>query len=245
MYNNNRYLQMTPNSKKLILICISIIFILLTAQVSSAISASQKESSAENNDDTDENELTLNILRYGPDGSVEHVTVNTELNEDGDLQEQVNKICHKLFENDFEMQNYVKEQTKNTNSSGTPFVSRFGIVSVESSGMGKHVKTKGLFEKLLKIIPLRLRLTRVMVKFCHPTIFCDYSNDATANTTMYPLIRAILGGNVTDNVKGNHTIFVRGFVGFASWIGRQSSSPFDVLPRSLTGIARTVICKRI
>jgi hypothetical protein len=88
-----------------------------------------------------------------------------------------------------------------------------------------------------KLISLRLPKVHSWIPF----IYCDYSNDPRANTTISPISGG--GENSTIYFEGNHSIFVVRFTGFASWSGRFSFTPVDMLPRSFSGIAMFVRCK--
>jgi hypothetical protein len=73
-----------------------------------------------------------------------------------------------------------------------------------------------------------------------PLIFCRYANDANANTSITPLFGE---DKETIYVEGNHMVFALGFIGYTSWFGRVSQSPFDIIARTFSGYALLVSYK--
>jgi len=180
---------------------------------------------------------TIIIYRYGPDGSVIPVELNVNL-ERKNLKEILIDKCKELLENDSQIQDFLSNVTFN-------FTADAGYLFIKSQGRGFHFKTKTEVKILTKFKLFKLMIPRIKIKTNKDLIFCRYYNDERANTTIKPIIRNIMGKNATKYIEGNHTIFVRNFVGYTTWCGRFSFSPFDILPRTFVGFGRLVVCNKI
>jgi len=175
---------------------------------------------------------TITLFRYGPDGSITPVKVKIDNKDGKDIGEAIADKCEELFVNDAEMQNYMEKSIGN-------FTISIGVLKVKSHGRGFHFKTKLLEKMALNFILFKLDLPRLGVMAKKPLIFCKYSRDARANTTITPLLRT----NAKKSIEGPHSVVAINFIGFTTWFGRISISP--ILPRAFFGIARLVACKSL
>lgn len=186
---------------------------------------------------------TVTLYRYGSDGTISPITVDLKLKKGEDLAEILADKCNELVENDFEMRNFIQNSCNSSNETDntTETYKSLNIFSkINSKGKGLHLKTKIRWKlvskfKIFRILPPYFRKTATI-----PFIYCKYTNDPTANTTIHSMLF-----NSTKSFEGNHSIFVYKFVGYASWIGRFSFTPFDFLPRSFSGYAAVAYCKSI
>ena len=191
-----------------IVIFICVTFLLSAVGTSSTKSIEKKDFSAQNNILS----KTVTLYRHGIDGSITPVEVIVKFEEGQDLGEILTDKCKELFEHDNEIQNYLQNSVKNNSKLSLNI--NLGKLLVFSHGKGFHFKTK-----------------------TSKVIFCRYSKDKNASTTIIPIIRTILKMNTTKIVEGNHSILVLNFKGFTTWDGRFSNSLFDILPRALCGVS--------
>lgn len=186
----------------------------------------------------DEKNITIiekvTLLRYGPDGSVEPVIVEIELKEDQDIDNVIAEKCNELLSLDQEIQDLLNNQTGVNRTSGV-----FKVVS--SKGKGLHFKLKTRLRLTLNKKLTSLKLPRISVIPRKPLIYCNYVNDPNAYTEVSPMFKS--DPNATKIVTGNHSVLALNFIGYTSWSGRFSFTPFDILPRSFSGIALFIICK--
>lgn len=217
-------MQIPVKKTFVMLVCLAIIM--------PAISVSYSETTEEKAISTE----TITLFRYGPDGSITPIKVKIEAKDGKDIGEAIADKCEELFENDAEMQNYVEKSISIGN-----YTIDFGIIKVKSHGRGFHFKTKFLERLALNIILFKLNLPRLGVMVTKQLVFCKYSKDAKAKTTIDPILRNKT--NTTKIVTGPHSVLVINLIGFTTWFGRISISP--ILPRAFSGIARLVVCKSL
>lgn len=222
--------------------------ICLIVLVSSVGLVSSQEVEEENKDPV----LTFTIYRISSDGEISPIEVYLENVEDKDIGQTLEDICTSLFENDAEMQQYVcsleENNTENNASCDTclNLSFQFGMVRIKSHGRGFHFKTKTNVEILTKFKFFRIMLPRIHISARKPIVFCKYSSDERAKTTYNSMIQSYLNENATETiVSGNHSVFVRHFVGYTTWFGRISNPFSSFIPRAFSGIGRCVICKQL
>lgn len=213
-------------SKKTISLIVAITFLLTTIATASALTIDNKSN-------TDETEIIystekITIYRYGLDGKVQPIEIEVNEKDGQTIDDALMKKCDELFENDVEMQ-----KAMNSTNKSISFFSR-----VTSQGKGFHYKSMLLESIAYRFILIRLGLPRLST-FLHKTIvFCKYTNDINAETTIRPIL-----SNTTKVMEGSHSVFILNFIGYTTWIGRFSKSPFDLAPRHFSGIGRFVFCK--
>lgn len=168
---------------------------------------------------------TVTFYRHSLDGSITPIKVDIKLKDGQKLEEILVDTCNDLLDNDEELQNSLKDFINDNNN----FASK-----IKSRGKGFHLKMKIRY-KLGKGIKLFLLLPPYFIGGIKiPLIYCSYPEDVNANTSITPLI----GENKeTIYVEGAHTVFALGFIGYTSWFGHVSWSPFDILPRIFNGYA--------
>lgn len=224
-------IDMNELTKKVTVIFLSLIFISSAVTITTASNISVQTIDVE--EKTQENEITL--LRYGPDGSVTPVTIQFEVKEGQELIEALIEKCQEIFDNDVEFQNFFKNGENETNSSFN-----YGQkASVISYGRGFHFKTKFRFSFLLINRILAVSIPKILVKFNRPTVFCRYTNDSKAKTT----IRPNQSVNTTQVINGSHSVILTNFVGFTLWSGRFQKS--RSIPRLIIGKAKHVVTHKI
>ena len=188
-----------------------------------------------NKTNTDKTEIIsstekITIYRYGLDGKAQPIEIEVNAKEGQTIDDALMQKCDELFENDAEMQNAM-----NSTNRSIAFFSR-----VTSRGKGLHYKSMLLGSIAYRAILFRLGLPRLST-FLHRTIvFCRYKEDADAKTTIRPIL-----SNTTKVMNGTHSVFILNFIGYTTWIGRFSKSPFDATPRHFSGIGRFVFCKEL
>jgi len=214
---------------------IAAVLIILTFIVSGTITISAEKISLnevtnhENIEDCKTKLNTYTVYRHGIDGSIEPITI--EIDESKDTDDALLDKCQELFENDFEFSKLINFSNFS-----------FGFYSIiRSKGKGFHYQMRMLGKLTIRYILFRLGLPRIHSLILNPLIICRYSKDPKAKTTIKPLIML----NKTREIKGSHTVLVHNFVGFTTWSGRTSFSPFDIFPRSFVGLAKFAICLRI
>jgi hypothetical protein len=213
------------------------LFILSAVASSQSISITNEETAEKVSSLPEELTKTVTLYRCGPDGTVKPQQYTIVLKDGQELGEAIAEKCEELMENDVEIQDFLKETLEVTSDSNLAF----GILSfVKSHGRGFHFKMKMRMKLKMVLKLFAIRLPKIRVRCRIPLMFCSYANDTKANTTITPLLSL----NNSRIIDGNHSVFVRSFIGFTSWIGRFSISPFDLLPRGFFGFARYVICVR-
>ena len=148
--------------------------------------------------------------------------------------------CKELFEKDTEIQNFTKNKINSFTENRTQFNLSFdfGFLHVKSKGRGFHYNTVLLGQIIFRYALFRLGLPRPQSIFAKPLVFCRYSRDNSSQTTITPIIRSAFRTNETTQINGNHSLLLISFVGITSWVGRFSRTPFDIIPKTLNGIAR-------
>jgi len=192
------------------------------------------------------------IYRLSPDGEISPVEVDIKDVEGKDIGQALEDICTTLFENDAEMQQYVRSLSENNTENETccdtctKWSFQLGMVRVKSHGRGLHFKTKTKIEINTKFKFFKIMLPRIRFTARKPIVFCNYPSDVRAKTTFHSIIGSYLNENATGKiVTGNHSVFVRHFIGYTTWCGRFSNLFSSFLPRAFSGVGRYVICKKI
>ncbi|UCB58330.1 MAG: hypothetical protein JSV67_06950 [Thermoplasmatales archaeon] len=205
--------------KKMINILISLMLVITALSLS--VSAGDENSSIE----TVQITKTVTFYRHSLDGSITPITVDISLKDGQNLEEILVDTCSELLDNDEELQKLLQDFINDDNT----FVSK-----VKSRGKGFHFKMKIRYKlgKGIKLFPLLPPYFIGGIKI--PLIYCRYLDDVNGNTSITPLMG---GDKETIYVEGAHTVFALGFIGYTSWFGRVSLSPFDILPRMFTGYA--------
>lgn len=214
--------------RKSLAIMTCLLFLLTIAQtgISKTLPSEKKQETVK---PVDTQKITL--YRYGADGDITPVEVEIDLTEDTDMGKAIEEKCKELFEEDKQLQNYVKNLETKANKTDSSF--GLGVYRIKSSGRGFHFKTKWIIRLVMKYILFKLGLPRLNLPGRRRMIYCSYKNDPKANTTIEP-ITGILGTKTRTSVEGNHSIFVHNFRGFTTWIGRFSRS--FLLPRVFYGV---------
>jgi hypothetical protein len=168
---------------------------------------------------------TVTFYRHSLDSSITPITVDITLKDGQKLEEILVDTCSELLDNDEELQKLLQDFINDNNN----FASK-----VKSRGKGFHFKMKIRYKlgKGIKLFPLLPPYFIGGIKI--PLIYCRYPKDVNANTSITPLMGE---DKETIYVEGAHTVFALGFIGYTSWLGRVSRSPFDILPRMFTGYA--------
>ncbi|MEA2055907.1 MAG: hypothetical protein U9O49_03645 [Candidatus Thermoplasmatota archaeon] len=212
-----------------IFICATFLFSLIAVSATASIDLELNKKTQE-----------ITLYRYGPDGSVKPVDVEVSFKNGQDLADAIAEKCEELAESDIEIQSFLgnNDTSNDTNAS----ILKLGLFSkVTSRGRGFHFKFKTKVNVLIKFKLFSLLLPKLRVWKRTPIVFCKYLNDSRAHTT----ITSTQDSNLTKVVEGSHSVFIYNFVGFTSWCGRFSFSPFDVLPRSFSGYAMFISCKTL
>jgi len=221
----------------------SIVFIVCLIVLVSSFGYSMAKSIDSVNKNSNNSSIeTMTIFRYGPDGSVTPIKVSLNLNKVDDLGEVLADKCNELFEKDTKMQMYLQNLLENTTLN---LSFSFGLLYIKSHGRGLHFKTKTIVTIITRFKIFKIMLPHFKVHIKKHLIFCRYKNDARAKTVITPLIRSMSDPNVTKIIEGNHSVLVHNFVGYTTWCGHFSKSPFDILPRAFCGLARLVICNKL
>ena len=203
--------------KRMINILISLMLVITASSLS--VSARDENSSME----TVETTKTVTFYRHSLDGSTTPITVDITLKDGQKLEEIIVDTCSELLDNDEELQKLLQDFINDNNN----FVSK-----VKSRGKGFHLKMKIRYKlgKGIKLFPLLPPYFIGGIKI--PLVYCRYPEDVNANTSIMPLMGM---DKETIYVEGAHTVFALGFIGYTSWFGRVSRSPFNILPRTFTG----------
>jgi len=232
--------------KKKITVIICLIVLVSSMGLVSSQNVDEKDSTA-----------TFTIYKVSPDGEISPIDVCLDNIKSKDIGQALEDVCTTLFENDEEMQQYVKSLTENNtvNNTGNNTSSfnmslnlsfQFGMVRIKSHGRGFHFKTKTKIEILTKFKFFKIMLPRIRITTRKPIVFCSYPSDQRAKTTFKSLINSYLDENATGKViTGNHSVFVRYFVGYTTWLGRISNPFSSLIPRAFSGIGRYVICNQL
>jgi len=226
--------------KNLKLICLAIFtsFIVLTSSASISLAKEIEDS---------EKIVTITLYRHGIDGSINPIDINIDLS-DGNFEDLIQEKCNELLKDDETIQEYLENFTFNLTGDT-------GILLVKSRGKGFHFEHKvriklfnrpKILERILdKFTIFKFRLPNLNIITKKPYLFCKYSNDEKANTTITPLLRSLQNENASKTIEGNHSVLVYNFIGYTSWFGRFSFSPFDILPRTFVGYGRVAVCNRL
>lgn len=226
---------MKRNIKKIITMIITFTFLLSAVSISQA-NAVNKTILKDEKIETEK----VTLYRYGPDGSVTPIEVEVDTENIDDIEEFLADKCEELFQKDTEIQNFVKSKINNFMENRTQFNLSFdfGYLHVKSKGKGFHYNTVLLGKIMLRYILFRLGLPRPQSIFAKQIIFCRYPRDNSSQTTITPIIRSVFRPNATTQINGNHSLMLISFVGFTSWLGRFSRTPFDIIPKTLNGVAK-------
>jgi len=183
--------------------------------------------------ETVETTKTVTFYRHTLDGSITPITVAITPKEGQKLEEILVDTCSELLDNDEELQKLLQDSINDNNIS---------VSKVKSRGKGFHFKMKIRYklEKGIKLFPLLPPYFIGGIKI--PLIYCRYPKEVNANTSITPLMGE---DKETIYVEGSHTIFALGFIGYTTWFGRVSRSPFDILPRTFAGYAPLVSYKKL
>lgn len=189
--------------------------------------------------------ITITFYRYGVDGSITPINTEIAIGDGQDFDKKIAAKCDELLQNDVGLQKQLENLTKNLTISA-------GILFIRSSGKGFHYESKTrtkilkrpkILSKILdKINIFKIKLPKINLFKKKTHIFCRYAYDVNANTTITPLIRSAMNESYIKTIHGRHSIYVYNFIGYTSWIGRFSFSPFDILPRAFVGYGRVAIC---
>ena len=222
---------MNKGYKKITAILITITFLLTLASTSSAFSIKKENLNFEEKTQTEEEflEETVTIFRHGLDGSINPIEVDIRYKEGQDVSEAINEKCDELLLEDNEIQDFLGNVSN---------ISIGAFCKIQSKGKGFHYQMKLLGKIAIRYILFRLGLPRIHTILNKPVILCKYKNDPKANTTITSMI---LKGR-KQFTEGDHIVFVHSFVGYTSWFGRFSFTPFNLFPRSFTGYAKFATC---
>lgn len=196
----------------------------------------------ENNDDPVD---TFTIYRIDSNGDIFPIEVCLENTKNKDIGQALEDICTKLFENDEEMQQYIGSLGNDNSNTSSNLSFKLGMVRVKSHGRGFHFKTKIKVEILIKFKFFKIMLPHIRTSTRRSVVFCNYPSDEKAKTTYHSIIGSYLNENATKTiVLGNHSVFVRHFIGYTTWFGRFSNPLTDFIPRAFSGIGRYVVCNQ-
>jgi hypothetical protein len=206
------------------------IFTLLSISVVTAQSAVIKNVVNENEDITSEKTTkTVTVYRFGTDGSVQPVNIEIDVEDGQDINDVIAEKCEQMMENDLEFQSLALNNTTS-----------FSALSiVKSKGRGLHLKLSPRIQyiKNYKLFPMLPPYFRTAIFI--PIVFCKYSRDLKASTTIKPL----LNPNNTRVLKGIHSVLCVGFYGFKWWIGRVSLLGF-ALRTGFVGLSMITVTKQ-
>ena len=222
-------------TSKILAVAICFLFISTIAQTAMA-----EKLNAKTNKNIDIEDETISklvtIFRYGLDGNIEPVEVKLDIKNGEDISEALDNKCEELFEKDTELQGYISNLEKNSSNLSLGY----GLYRIQSKGKGFHFKTKLFVKIITKFMLLKLKLPYIRVRYKRKTIFCNYQQDPNAQTNITPII-SIIGNKNSTGVTGAHSILVRNFRGYTTWLGRFAFTP--LLPRSFCGISTGYILK--
>ncbi|HDQ16434.1 MAG TPA: hypothetical protein ENN45_05190 [Bacteroidetes bacterium] len=202
----------------------------------------------ETENDEQHQSMTITLYRHGIDGSVTPVNTEIDLSNGLDYEEVLANKCDDLLKNDVEFQRQLENLTSN-------FTVAAGFLFITSRGKGFHfesktrtrlIKNSKIFGKILdKINIFKIKLPKLGLFERKSIVFCRYPNDSAAITTITPIVRSIINGSHVKTVQGNHSVYVYNFVGYTTWWGRFSFSPFDIFPRAFSGYGKITICNNL
>lgn len=198
-------------NKKIIGILLSFLILLSGITTVSAINIKNETITSEKNETIEEFE-TVTIFRYGLDGSVEPFQIELKVDDQKDISQLMEEKCEELLKEDPEFKELANNNSKYN------FITR-----IKSRGRGIHLKIAPqiLWPLKFKLFPLLPPYIFRRVRI--PIIYCRYSRDQKAYTTLTPLI----GGNSTT-INGSHSVLSIGFFGFKWWVGSISFLGFVV-----------------
>jgi hypothetical protein len=233
---------MNNTIKKIIVVAITFAFLLTAVGLSQAIAVNKAVSSEEKVVSE-----TFTFYRYGPDGSVTPINVEVDVKNIDDVEEFLTEKCEELFEKDNEIQNFLESKINSfrENRIQNNLKYDFGYLRVKSKGIGLHYNTALLGQLMLRYILFRLGLPRPSSIFAKPVVFCRYAGDNSSQTTITPIIRTRLRIDAAKQINGSHSLLLISFVGITTWIGRFSITPFDVMPRRISGVATFAFWNKI
>lgn len=211
-------------------------------------------------DDEETSSLSkFTIYRVSPDGEISPVDIYLE-NVGEDIGAALENVCSNLFENDEEIQRYLgllenntgndtnntQNTTQDSNNTGLNLSLALGMVRIKSHGRGFHFKTKTKVQILTKFKFFKIMLPRIRISARKPIVFCKYPADERAKTTYHSIIKSYLNENATQTeITGNHSVFVKNFIGYTTWFGRISNPFSSLIPRAFSGIGKYVICNQL
>lgn len=220
--------------KKLIVILIALGFITSGIAVASGENVSVIKNNVKENEDAisekDQNTITVTLFKHEFDGSKTPMEVEIELEEGKDIEDLIEEKCLELLEDDPIIERLNDDEN----------ITQELIMKIRSRGRGLHVRfnSRIQFFKLYKLFPVLPPYFRTFIIF--PLIFCQYSNDNRASTT----ISQLGGGNNSTSVVGPHRVISIGFYGVSWWIGKVSLIGF-VVRNGFVGISLLTRIKKL
>ena len=197
--------------KKLIISFISIVILISGLTTASAVTIEKENPNIKGDEPTLQTE-TVTLYRFGLDGSLTPVEVEVKLKEGQDLNEAIEEKCLELLENDPEFQETLDDNT-----------TRGTLSKVRSRGRGLHLKLRPAIQWPVKYKLFPMLPPYIFRRLHIPIVFCKYTRDNKAFTTITPLI----GGNATT-IDGPHSVLCMGFYGFKWWAGHVSLLGFGL-----------------
>ena len=184
---------------------------------------------------------TITLYRCGVEGEVESIDVTFEYSDLDELSELIQKKCEELFETDKDLKELYEDILSDVNAKARTY--DIGWLFVKSRGVGTHIQWKVRLTVFLKLKIFKGVFPKIASK-AKWQIYCKYLNDSRSETSITPIVQYLMGMKGARVINGSHSVYVRKFFGYTSWIGRMSLSPSDVIPRSFVGIARVAICNK-
>lgn len=219
--------------KKLIVILVALGFITSGIAVASGENVSVTKYNIKETEDVisekDQNTIIVTLFKHEFDGSKTPMEVEIELEEGRDIEDLIEEKCLELLEDDPIIERLNDDEN----------ISQELIMKIRSRGRGLHIRfnSRIQFFKLYKLFPVLPPYFRTFIIF--PLIFCQYSNDNRANTTI-----SQIGGNNTTSVNGPHRVISIGFYGVSWWIGKVSLIGF-VVRNGFVGISLLTRIKKL
>jgi hypothetical protein len=161
----------------------------------------------------------VTLYRCRPDGVITPVNVSIVCEEGESVEEAMAKKCDELFDKDILLQSYVF----GGNMTNISVFSR-----VRSSGVGHHWRSPWAvripYPLLLRYrIFLRLPIIyKLLGIYVSPLVVGNYSNDEKASTKIELVYMPYRPSNETISIKGKHTVWAFGFVGYIGWLGMNA-----------------------
>jgi len=197
--------------KKLIVSFISVVILISGLTTVSAVTI-EKENPNIKDDEPSLQTETVTLYRFGLDGSLTPVEVEVELKEGQDLNDAIEEKCVELLENDPEFQESLDDNTT------------MGALSiVKSRGRGLHLKLRPSIQWPIKYKLFPMLPPYVFRRVHIPIVYCKYTRDDRALTTITPL-----SGEIATTVEGPHSVLCIGFYGFKWWAGHVSLLGFGL-----------------